>query len=152
MSDPMAVAPDQDTRSLLLFRIAGEMFALPLERIEEAIELPAMHGVPGSERHLLGVVDWRGRLLPVYSALRALGAESASESLAVVVRDGERHIGLAVDDVEDVLELRPAEVRRAPLRNASEPVLEGLVRHGPMLVAVLDAATLVGQCAAVEAA
>lgn len=146
----MVVAPEQDTRSLLLFRIGDEMFALPLERIEEAIELPALHGVPTRERHLLGVVDWRGRLLPVYSALRVLGAESAAESVAVVVRDGERHIGLAVDDVEDVLELRPAEVRRAPLRNADEPVLEGLVRHERGLVAVLDAATLVGQCAALE--
>lgn len=146
----MVVAPEQDTRFLLLFRIGAEMFALPLERIEEAIELPALHGVPTRERHLLGVVDWRGRLLPVYSALRVLGAESAAESVAVVVRDGERHIGLAVDDVEDVLELRPAEVRRAPLRNADEPVLEGLVRHERGLVAVLDAATLVGQCAALE--
>jgi purine-binding chemotaxis protein CheW len=151
MSEPMIATPEQDTRPLLLFRVADEMFALPLERIEEAIELPALHGVPTRERHLLGVVEWRGELLPVYSPRRVLGTESRSEGIALVVGDGARHVGLVVDDVDDVLELRPAEIRRAPLRGAAEPVLEGLVRHEQALVAVLDAVALVGQCAAVEA-
>lgn len=148
MSESMSVAVSQDVLPLLLFRVAGECFALDLPSVEEAVELPALHGVPTRERHLLGLVDWRGRLLPVYSARRALGVESGCESVALVVHDGVRHVGLAVDDVDDVLELASAAVRPVPVRGAPEPMLRGLVRHGDALVAVVEAAALVEQCAA----
>jgi purine-binding chemotaxis protein CheW len=135
------------TRPVLMFRVGGEFFALDLASVEEAVEFPSLHGVPTREQHLRGVVDWRGRLLPVYSPSRALGLESAADAITLVLRDGERHVGLAVDEVEDVLELVAGQIRPAPVRGVIEPVLTGLVRHDGALVAILDAAALVLGCA-----
>lgn len=140
-------APTELRLSMLLFRVADEHFALDLASVEEAVVIAELVAVPTRERHLLGVVDWRARLLPVYSPSRVLGLESAPEAVTIVVRDGDRVIGLAVDEVEDVLEIAPQQVRVAPVSGAAEPVLRGLVRHGEVLVAVLDAGALVEGCA-----
>ena len=138
---------DTPTVSLLLFRVANELFAVDLVSVDEAVEMPALHGVPTRERPLLGVVDWRGQLLPVYSPLRTLGLECVPDAITLVVSGGGRQVGLAVDDVEDVLDLAPDEIRPAPVRGAAEPILLGLVRHEGVLVAVLDPAVLVQGCA-----
>jgi purine-binding chemotaxis protein CheW len=150
MSAPVQAATSEEeggTISLLMFRVGSELFALDLASVEEAVEFPALHGVPTRERHLRGVVDWRGRLLPEYSPSRVLGLESAADAITLVLRDGARHVGLAVDEVEDVLELAAGQLRPAPVRGAAEPVLTGLARHDGALVAILDAAALVEGCA-----
>ncbi|HJU90079.1 MAG TPA: chemotaxis protein CheW [Gemmatimonadaceae bacterium] len=138
---------DRSAVSLLMFRVADELFALDLATVEEAVELPELHGVPTREHHLLGVVDWRGQLLPVYSPQRVLGLECARDAVTLVVRSGARLVGFAVDDVEDVLELEPSDIRPAPVRGVTEPILVGLVRHHGLLVAVLDPVALVQGCA-----
>lgn len=149
MSAPIELAMiDAPAVSLLLFRVANELFAVDLASVEEAVEVPALHGVPTRERHLLGVIDWREQLLPVYSPLRVLGLECATDSVTLVVRAAGRLVGFAVDEVEDVLALAPTEIRPAPVRGVAEPILRGLVRHEGVLVAVLDSAALVQGCAA----
>jgi chemotaxis signal transduction protein len=140
-------AIERPAHALLLFRVGTEFFALDLASVDEALEVAAIVGVPSRERHLLGVIDWRGMLLPVYSPSRALGLEIAGGGVTLVVRDRERCIGLAVDDVCDVLQLREEEIRPAPVRGTREPIMRGLVRKDDTLVAVLDAGVLVRECA-----
>jgi purine-binding chemotaxis protein CheW len=140
-------APADVTLSLLLFRVADEHFALDLASIEEAIALSDLVPVPTREPHLLGVVDWRGELLPVYSPSRVLGLESVPDAITLVLRDGERRVGLAVDEVEDVLDVPAEQLRPAPVRGAAEPILRGLFRHEGALVAVLEPSAVVQGCA-----
>ena len=55
-------------------------------------------------------------------------------------------IALAVDDVDDVLSLRPSQLRRPQFVDTSDGVLVGVVRRGADLVGMLDATALVIAC------
>ena len=65
----------------------------------------------------------------------------------LVMRVGERRVGIAVDDVDDVMQLDAAGVRPAPVPD-TDGILLGVARSGGELVSVLHANALVAACAA----
>jgi purine-binding chemotaxis protein CheW len=132
---------------LLLFRVGTEWFATDLAAAEEAIELPQVHHVPEMPESMLGMFDLRGRMIPVYAPARVLGVPLRSTAAAtLVLRGGDQRVGIAVDDVEDVLTLDLAQLRDLPGTDDADGVILGVARHGRDLVAVLDADALVAAC------
>jgi purine-binding chemotaxis protein CheW len=133
---------------LLLFRIGAESFAFDLSAAEEAVELEAVHAVPDMPDAMLGVFDLRGRLIPVYSPSALLCTpDTPSAGVLLLMRTGERRVGVVVDDVEDVVVLEHGMVRPPPSADADGLVL-GVAFFGEALVTILDAHVLVATCAA----
>lgn len=102
----------------------------------------------GAPDFVLGVAILRGMPVPVVDAARLLGAASTTgtgPARFVSLRVGERSIALAVDAVEDVRVLGPAELAELPplLREARAEVLEALGRLDADLLLVLRSAALV---------
>jgi purine-binding chemotaxis protein CheW len=144
-----AIAARSGQSDTLVFRVGGECFAIDLAAVEEAIELPSVHHLPEMPEHLLGVFELRGRLVPIYSPQRVLGVALAQEAAAVLVlRSHEKRLGLAVDDVDDVLIIDGAAVRRAPIPDNEDNVLLGVIRRGADLLALVDAESLALACLA----
>jgi purine-binding chemotaxis protein CheW len=142
-----AIAAHEGLSETLVFRVATERFAIDLAAVEEAIELPSVHHLPEMPEHLLGVFELRGRLVPIYSPERVLRVALAHEAAAVLVlRAGEKRLGLAVDDVDDVLTIDGAAVRRAPIPENEDNVLLGVIRRGADLLALVDAQSLAQAC------
>ena len=130
----------------LLVRIGCELFALELTAGEEALEMPPLEPMPDAPARLLGMAAWRGRHLPVFTPEHALGAAPVARSLLLVLRDGERRVGIAVDDVLDVVAIDPATLRRPPVSITGDEVVVAVARRGEELISVLDAPTLVRAC------
>ncbi len=132
-----------------MFRVGDERFAVDLGAVEEAIELPSVHHLPEMPDHLLGVFELRERLVPIYSPERVLRVALGRDAAAVLVlRSREKRLGLAVDDVEDVLTIDGAAVRRAPIPDNDDNVLLGVIRRGADLLALIDAESLALACLA----
>jgi len=133
----------------LVFHVGPERFAVDLAAVEEAIELPSVHHLPEMPEHLLGVFELRGRLVPIYSPERVLRVALARDAAAVLVfRARNKRLGLAVDDVDDVLTVDGAAVRRAPIPENDDSVLLGVIRRGSELLALVDAESLALACLA----
>jgi|SRR5687768_5752035 len=144
-----AIAARSGESDTLVFRVGDERFAIDLAAVEEAIELPSVHHLPEMPEHLLGVFELRGRLVPIYSPQRVLGVALVQEAAAVLVlRSQEKRLGLAVDDVDDVLIIEGAAVRRAPIPDNEDNVLLGVIRRGADLLALVDAESLALACLA----
>lgn len=137
-----------DVRELLLFRIGAEFFAMDLAAVEEAIEVPDVHRLPEMPRAMLGVFTLRERMLPVYSPAVCLDIPASTDAAVVLVmrNAGDQRIGLAVDDIEDVIMLEPTMVRRPPMADPDETILIGVARHGAEPVAIVDATALIAAC------
>ena len=135
-------------REMLLFRIGTEFFAVDLAAVEEAIEVPEVHPLPEMPRTMLGVFNLRERMLPVYSPSVCLESSAATEAAVVLVMRGadNQRIGLAIDDIEDVIMLEPTLVRRPPMADPDETILIGVARHGAEPVAIVDAPALIAAC------
>ena len=144
-----AIAAREGHSDTLVFRIGAERFAIDLGAVEEAIELPSVHHLPEMPDHLLGVFELRERLVPIYSPERVLRVALTEQAAAVLVlRARDKRLGLAVDDVDDVLTIDGAAVRRAPIPDNEDNVLLGVIRRGADLLALVDAESLALACLA----
>ena len=134
---------------LLTFHVGGERFATSLAAVDEAVEHPEVHRVPEMPESMLGVFSHRGRLVPICSPGRALGVElGVPEPTVLLFRSGDRRVGVAVDDVDDVIALDLTTVRAAPGIEDPDGVLLGVVRQGTALIAIVDPEAIVAACLA----
>lgn len=138
------------TQELLVVRIGGERFAIPLESVDELVESPQLRPVPGAPGNLLGLFTLGQALLPLYSPAAILGADASGEQVALVMRGGRSRVALAVDDADDVISVSLAEVVDAPRTGRNDDVVLGVIWHGTDLLTVLDARAVVASYAALS--
>ena len=132
---------------VLTFHVGSERFATALAAVEEAVEHPDVYRVPEMPEAMLGVFSLRGRLIPVCSPMRPLGvALEGSISTVLLMRTGARRVGMAVDDVDDVITLDLETVRAAPGVDDADGVLLGVIRQGDDLIAIVDPDAIVAAC------
>lgn len=149
-TEPGAAA---DLRQLVCFEVAGQEFALPVERVREVVPLaPSVTRVPRARPHLLGVATLRGGLLPLVGLRELFGLDAAAAEgrrRVVVVRTGEGSapVGVVVDAVREILRVDAGRIGPVPpllARDTAFEDMDGIARldGGRRLVAVLSAERL----------
>jgi purine-binding chemotaxis protein CheW len=133
--DPLVAGePDRAAESLLIFRLAGESFALRLAAVAEIIRLPDLAHMPLVPPSLLGLANLRGIVLPVISlrALLRLPDLEASEQTRVIVLRGDAAVGFVVDRVERLLALAAHRLEQddAGAGTTDPAMLDGIIK-GP---------------------
>lgn len=131
---------------LLTFRIGTEWYALELGAVTEIVEAPDIRPVPGSADTLRGVFGHRDGLVPLYSGARILGAAGHAQAVALILERGSTRIGLAIDDVDDVVLADLAQLREAPPGVNDDDVVAGLLLGNGRLISVLQARVLTALC------
>jgi purine-binding chemotaxis protein CheW len=87
-----------DTRQLVIFSLAREEYALPITRVQEIIRYTQPRSVASSAPWIRGVINLRGKIVPVCDLAMRLGLaheHSESAKIAVVETEGRhrRHRG-----------------------------------------------------------
>jgi purine-binding chemotaxis protein CheW len=83
--------------------VGAEQYAVTVEDVLEVAELGELTAVPGAPEALLGLINRDGQVLAVVDLATAIGTTSAGgPSFLVVIDDGRRRAGLAVDQLIDV--------------------------------------------------
>jgi purine-binding chemotaxis protein CheW len=106
-ADPLAPI---DSLELLEFRLAGERYAVETRFISEVQPLRDLTPLPGTPAFVLGIVNLRGRILPVYDLKKffSLPEQGLTDLHRIVVINGHGlEIGLLADVVVGVRELAP---------------------------------------------
>lgn len=96
-----------DTLELVSFAVEGQEYALPIDEVQEIVQAPeTVSHVPNAGNRVLGVIDLRGRLLPVVSMRRVFGLPvtplEPKNRIVVVSLDG-GVVGVVMDTVREVL-------------------------------------------------
>ena len=145
-SDPLSEV--SHSQSYVIFRLGGEDYTLEVMRVQEVLDMGTLTQVPGGPPSLRGVLNLRGKVVPVYDLRLPFGLTvDPSPTRAPCVLMVESHnngevsvTGLLVDRVSDVLDFSPEEVQPPPqlgLGKAS-PFVRGLIRHQDGFLLVLD--------------
>lgn len=93
----------------LSFRVAAEEYAMALTQVRETIKVPAITEVPLTPPYVAGIISLRGTILPVIDLRKRLGlaTEEVTRKSRILVAESEgRLVGLLVDEVRDVVEIR----------------------------------------------
>jgi purine-binding chemotaxis protein CheW len=127
--------------------IADEIFAAPVERVQEILEMRPVARLPHAPGYLLGMIDVRGQAIPVVDLRLKLGLPAAGDTLAtriivLQVRAGGREVvlGLKADRVFEVTVLDGNALEPPPeigVEWASQSIA-GIGRRGGAFVTVLD--------------
>jgi purine-binding chemotaxis protein CheW len=127
-------------RELLLVSLAGDPYALPVERVREIVRLRPITPLPRVCAAILGVIALRGEILQVIDLRRRLALPAAAPDLQarIVVLHGEdgQATGFRVDAVREVLRVSEQNLR-APANGESEAIA-GLCLHAGEFVSILD--------------
>ncbi len=144
---------------LLVFPLAGEWYAVPLEKVRyiwsvrwvQSVEEKAARlaepvevftRVPGAPPEVRGVMSLRGHMVVVYDAYRRLGlpAPDTTRLWVLVLQDGDDRAGLLIERQAYVHRVPPEAILPPPFHLPPErsDFLRGVVHHGDRVVGVLD--------------
>ncbi|MEI2701171.1 MAG: chemotaxis protein CheW [Baekduia sp.] len=134
-------------RQLVVFAIAGEEFALPIDEVQEIIRYEQPRSLASGDPSVRGVISLRGRIVPVLCLATRLGVPvgDGEDTRIVIAEHGDERAGLIVDEVREVRTIE-AECEDGPAGKA--PEITGVVQMEDRIIAILDAAALLEDLAA----
>jgi purine-binding chemotaxis protein CheW len=134
---------------LVTFEVAGEEYAVDILAVREINRMMDLTRVPQSPAEVEGVINLRGRIIPVVDLRRRFGmasAERTESSRIVVVEVGGRVLGFVVDRVHEVLRVSGDIVEPAPAMACSirSDFIAGVGKLKDRLLILLDLGKLFG--------
>ncbi|MHC1744372.1 MAG: chemotaxis protein CheW [Syntrophobacteraceae bacterium] len=115
------LACERRTGKYLTFTLAGEAYGIRLVKIREIIEIHPITPVPNAPVSILGVINLRGKVIPVMDLKQRLGlaAQASGDRRCIIVvevarPEGALLAGLLVDEVSEVLAIRGESIEDTP--------------------------------------
>lgn len=121
-ADLKAVDTEQeDILEYLTLSLGQEYFGVDILKVQEIMVWEDVTRIPNAPKYVMGVLNLRGSIVPVYDLRMRLGMEFVDyneETVVIILRvtgnNGERNIGIAVDEVSDVLQTSNQAIKDTP--------------------------------------
>ncbi|MDH5315773.1 MAG: chemotaxis protein CheW [Gemmatimonadota bacterium] len=98
---------------LLVWRAGGVRCGAPIAQLREILPSTDLAALPGAPAVVRGLANVRGKLLTVVDGRMVLGQDGATApAVTILVQVGGRTVGLAVDEVEDLVTVQEAALTR----------------------------------------
>lgn len=123
------------------FYLAGQRYALPIDRVQEIQQIVAFSEVPAGSGGVVGMVNLRGEVIPAVDVRILVGLapqEYSLETPMIIARAGGGLVALLVDEVQDVLSLPADCLQDPPALHTMADRMIGVARMDDGLVNVLD--------------
>lgn len=147
--------------ALLSFRVAGQLYGLPLDHIREIVPLTRDISLfTDAAAAVIGFIPLRDSVLPLLSLASLLGIDdkkAIGESSPIIVVEQDREmIGLVVDEMDVICRLRDDAIDRVPnllQRGRGDAQIEAIGRIGEdvRLISILSSEKLFGHHAVTQA-
>ena len=138
-----ALAPEAEAQAYLTFYLQREEFGVPILRSREIARVGEITRIPEAPLHVRGVLNLRGRVVPVVEIRTRLGLPIASltpRSRVIVVEAHGRLFGLLVDSAARIVKIPTCAIKPAPAEalSANQDYVTGIAQMGTKLVILLD--------------
>ena len=118
--NPAATAPsdlDRHSGMYLTFQLGPEVYGAPILKVREIISMLDITRVPRARPWLAGVINLRGKVIPVITLRQLLGMEAAEqtgETCIIVVEVLSELMGVIIDGVSEVVTIKPEHLAPVP--------------------------------------
>ncbi|HBT51170.1 MAG TPA: chemotaxis protein CheW [Petrotoga sp.] len=127
---------------VLSFKIADQEYALPIENIESVVDKTDVTPVPNSKYFVVGLINLRGRIVPVIELTKILGIEVPNDHIyenILILKIDEEEIGMYVDEVENVLSIDPDKLEKFHSKDSTySDKVKGVIKIENRLIVYLD--------------
>ncbi len=129
---------------LATFFLAREEYGVDVRLVQEIIRVGEITQVPRAPAFIKGVINLRGRIIPVIDLKKKLGVGevdvSARPARIVVVKLKERQVGLLVDGASQVLRVPLTTIEAAPdeVSEVDSQAIRGVAKLTDRLIILMD--------------
>lgn len=129
------------------FRIGDETFGVRISTVREIVRVPEITVVPNAPDYIEGVINLRGRIIPVMDLRKRFGAkdvEPNKRNRILVVEVENKVVGLIVNSASEVLKIPPSEVvaPSSMFQEGEMSFVTGVGKLNGRLIILLDTAKI----------
>lgn len=145
-------------RQFVTFTCAGQNFGVDIMSMREIRNWSPVTPLPAQKPDVLGVIDIRGRVVPVHDLALRIGCSAERQTqhdgkVILVLKVAGHDMGLLVDSVSDIIEINAGDMLPVPqIEGSAAKFLAGIARQGDALVAILDEETVRTQAVEIASA
>ena len=129
------------------FRIGNETYGVRIGSVREIVRVPEITSVPNAPDAIEGVINLRGKIIPVMDLRKRFGIEAVQpdkKNRILVVELENKLLGLIVSSASEVLKIPTGDVEASPkvLHESELNCVTGLGKYKGRLIVLLDMARL----------
>jgi purine-binding chemotaxis protein CheW len=101
----------------LTFTLVEDVYGLPIEYVVEIIGIQSITIVPNVPAYIKGIINLRGKIIPVIDVRLKFGKEPAEyndRTCVIVIEISDVSVGLIVDNVDEVLTIEDDNIAAPP--------------------------------------
>lgn len=134
---------DIEERQVVVFELGDEKYGIAISTVREIIRMPTVTQMPGAPEHVRGVINLRGRVIPVVdlrTRFRLPAVELTADTRVLVVDILGENIGVVVDAVTEVRRISTDSVEAPGATTTTEEsyYIEGIAKQEEHLLILLD--------------
>jgi purine-binding chemotaxis protein CheW len=143
-------ALDETPELYVVFKVGETDYALPAESVLQMESFTGATRVPGAPPFVAGIVQIRGRVVPVVDMRLRFGLPAAAPTLdtrVVVGQRADRVVALIADSAREVVKLTRAQVKAPPrlLDDGASGFVRAVAHVGSRMLMVVDFAKVIGE-------
>ena len=142
----MAGEPATDTRGQMqcvTFELDDETYGINVMQVQEVLRETEVAPVPGAPHYVIGIINLRGNVVSVIDARTRFGLsaiERTDMTRIIVIEAQQQIIGILVDSVAEVVDIKLSEIETAPNvgNDESSRYIDGVVSRDEKLLILVD--------------
>lgn len=126
------------------FRLDEEVYGINVMQVQEVLRVTEIAPVPGAPAYVMGIINLRGNVVTVIDARKRFNLmqkESDDSSRIVIVEVENQVIGILVDSVAEVVNIRASDIETAPNLgedNDGSRYIQGVYSEDEQIVILVD--------------
>jgi purine-binding chemotaxis protein CheW len=132
-------------QQLVVFSLGTEEYGLPITQVQEIIRYSEPRTIPSAYASVRGVINLRGKIIPVLDLKHRLALPNAdgAEAKIVIVESQVGTAGLIVDEVDEVLTVDDEQLEEPPASQSSH--VRAVAKVDERLLILLDPSDLLAE-------
>lgn len=125
------------------FRLDNETYGINVMQVQEVLRVTEIAPVPGSPDYVLGIINLRGSVVTVMDTRKRFGLmprDMDDSTRIVIIEVNKQVVGILVDSVAEVVDLRTSEIETAPNVGCDESskYIQGVSSRDEELLILID--------------
>lgn len=132
---------------VVAFQLGKEEYAVDILNVQEINRLLNITRIPRADKHIEGVVNLRGNIIPVINLHTKFNLESAGDEddkRIIVFQFDDVRAGIIVDEVSEVLRINTGDIEAAAYHSMDAEMIKGIAKVGDRLLILLDLQKILG--------
>lgn len=149
--EELTVKNEFQTTQYIVIQLGDEKYGIDIKYVDNIVRMQRITRVPKVSEYFKGVINLRGEVVPVMNVRIKMELEEVQETkntrIIILKLDGMDKIGVIVDEVREVVELKDSEVEKVAYdsREEKQQFVSAVGKVGDDLISLLDLHTVIAE-------